>query len=72
MFRSLYMDAMDSDMNSLTQNNSVEGTENQESKPNINNLLETREVRNEVENMGSNALAAVLQILEKHNLKVGE
>jgi len=50
MFRSLYMDAMDSDMNSLTQNNSVE-------------------VRNEVENMGSNALAAVLQILEKHNLK---
>ena len=63
---------MEFDMNSLAHSNLVEVAENQESAPSIGNLLENSEAKNEVENLNSNTLAAVLQILQKHNLKVGE
>ena len=63
---------MEFDMNSLAPSNSAELAENQESTSSISNMLETCEGKNEFDNLNSNTLAAVLQILQKHNLKVGK
>jgi len=60
-------------MNSFPPNNSVNSAEVVENQlePTVNNssqLIETTDGKNEMENMGVNTLAAVLQILQKHHM----
>ena len=75
MLTAEYMDAMEFDMNSFPPNNSVNSAEVVENQlePTVNNssqLIETTDGKNEMENMGVNTLAAVLQILQKHHMNV--